>query len=94
MRFYRIFILLAFLFCSFSFLASSKADLTELTYREDISFLADSLNEIKNPIGYTHCDIHEMVFYNGTLYVGSDGLISKSTDGGNNWINLSEGLTI
>jgi PKD repeat protein len=47
-----------------------------------------------NPIGYTHCDIHEMVFYNGTLYVGSDGLISKSTDGGNNWINLSEGLTI
>ncbi len=47
-----------------------------------------------NPIGYTHCDIHEMVFFGGTLYVGSDGLISKSTDGGSTWINLSEGLTI
>ena len=47
MRFYRIFFLLAFLFCSFSFLASSKTDLTELTSHEDISFLADSLNEIK-----------------------------------------------
>lgn len=47
-----------------------------------------------NPIGYTHCDIHEMVCYGGTLYVGSDGLISKSTDGASTWTNLSEGLTI
>ncbi len=47
-----------------------------------------------NPIGYTHCDIHEMVFYGSTLYVGSDGLISKSTDGGSTWTNLSEGLVI
>lgn len=47
-----------------------------------------------NPIGYTHCDIHEMVFYGGTLYVGSDGLISKSTDGASTWTNLSEGLVI
>lgn len=47
-----------------------------------------------NPIGYTHCDIHEMVFYGGTLYVGSDGLISKSTDGGVTWTDLSVGLGI
>lgn len=47
-----------------------------------------------NPIGYTHCDIHEMVFYGGTLYVGSDGLISKSTDGGDTWTNLTEGVSI
>jgi len=47
-----------------------------------------------NPIGYTHCDIHEMVFYGNTLYVGSDGLISKSTDGASTWTNLSEGLSI
>jgi len=47
-----------------------------------------------NSIGYTHCDIHEMVFYGGTLYVGSDGLISKSTNSGNDWINLTEGIGI
>ena len=47
-----------------------------------------------NPIGYTHCDIHEMVFFGGTLYVGSDGLISKSTNGGATWTNLTEGIGI
>ena len=47
-----------------------------------------------NPIGYTHCDIHEMVFYGGTLYVGSDGLITKSDDGGSTWINLTEGISM
>lgn len=47
-----------------------------------------------NPLGYTHCDIHEMVFYGGILYVGSDGLVSKSTDNGNTWINFTEGLSI
>lgn len=47
-----------------------------------------------NPIGYTHCDIHEMVFYGNTLYVGSDGLITKSTDGASTFTNLSEGLSI
>jgi photosystem II stability/assembly factor-like uncharacterized protein len=47
-----------------------------------------------NSIGYTHCDIHEMVFYGSTLYVGSDGLISKSTDGGDTWTNLTEGISI
>ena len=47
-----------------------------------------------NPIGYTHCDIHEMVFFGGTLYVGSDGLISKSTDGATSWTNLTEGISI
>ncbi|MCK9399216.1 MAG: T9SS type A sorting domain-containing protein [Bacteroidales bacterium] len=47
-----------------------------------------------NSLGYTHCDIHEMVFYGGTLYVGSDGLISKSTDNGSNWTDLTEGIAI
>lgn len=47
-----------------------------------------------NSVGYTHCDIHELVHYGGTLYVGSDGLISKSTDGGVSWTDLSEGLGI
>ncbi len=47
-----------------------------------------------NPIGYTHCDIHEMVFFGSTLFVGSDGLISKSTDGASTWTNLTEGISI
>ena len=47
-----------------------------------------------NPIGYTHCDIHELVFFGSTLYVGSDGLISKSTDGASTFTNLTEGISI
>ena len=47
-----------------------------------------------NPIGYTHCDIHEMVFYGSTLYVGSDGLISKSTDGAATFTDLTQGMVI
>ncbi len=47
-----------------------------------------------NPLGYTHCDIHEMVFYGGVLYVGSDGLISKSVNSGDDWTNLTEGIGI
>ena len=45
-----------------------------------------------NNVGYTHCDIHELVFYGSTLYVGSDGLICKTTDNGENWINMTEGI--
>nr|NQU91524.1 T9SS type A sorting domain-containing protein [Bacteroidota bacterium] len=47
-----------------------------------------------NNVGYTHCDIHEMVFFGGTLYVGSDGLITKSTNSGTDWTNLTEGIGI
>lgn len=47
-----------------------------------------------NPIGYTHCDIHEIVFYGGTIYIGSDGLISKSTNSGTSWTNLTEGISM
>lgn len=47
-----------------------------------------------NSIGYTHCDIHEIKTYGNTIFVGSDGLISKSTDNGETWTNLSEGLCI
>jgi len=47
-----------------------------------------------NSFGYTHCDIHELYFFGGTLYVGSDGLISKSTDHGATWEDISIGLNI
>jgi len=47
-----------------------------------------------NPYGYTHCDIHEIVYFGSDLYVGSDGLVSKSSDQGDNWTNLTEGISI
>ncbi len=50
--------------------------------------------KLDNYYGYTHCDIHEMVFYGDTLFVGSDGLISYSTDGADNFINITEGISI
>jgi len=45
-----------------------------------------------NTVGYTHCDIHELVFYGSVLYVGSDGMICKTIDNGDNWINMTEGI--
>ncbi len=45
-------------------------------------------------IGYTHADIHSLNFYGNELYCGSDGGIFKSNNGGNTWIDLSEGLQI
>jgi len=47
-----------------------------------------------NSLGYTHCDIHEIVYFDGTLFVGSDGLVSKSTNQGDDWTNLTEGIGI
>lgn len=47
-----------------------------------------------DPIGYTHCDMHWAHFEGGTLYVGSDGLVCKSEDSGNTWIDLTTGIGI
>ncbi len=47
-----------------------------------------------NPTGYTHCDMHWAHFEEGTLYVGSDGLVSKSEDSGNTWIDLTTGIGV
>lgn len=43
---------------------------------------------------YTHADIHEVVYNGSTLYCGSDGGVYRSTDGANNWTDLSSGLAI
>lgn len=45
---------------------------------------------------YVHADIHELVYnpLNGTLYCGSDGGISRSTDNGVTWTDISSGLEI
>lgn len=47
-----------------------------------------------NNTGYTHCDMHWAHFEGGTLYVGSDGLVSKSEDSGNTWTDLTTGIGI
>jgi photosystem II stability/assembly factor-like uncharacterized protein len=45
---------------------------------------------------YTHADIHALEInpLNNHLYCGSDGGIFRSTDFGNNWTDLSAGLSI
>jgi len=43
---------------------------------------------------YTHADIHFVKYFNGVLYVGTDGGIYRSTDNGNNFENLNDGLAI
>ncbi|MBL7963982.1 MAG: PKD domain-containing protein [Flavobacteriales bacterium] len=45
-------------------------------------------------VGYTHADIHDLAFFNGTLYCGSDGGIYTSTNGGDSWTDRSGGLDI
>lgn len=46
------------------------------------------------PVGYVHADIHTLDFFNGVLYCGSDGGLFKSTNGGNDWTDISQGLEI
>jgi photosystem II stability/assembly factor-like uncharacterized protein len=43
---------------------------------------------------YTHADIHVLEYnpINNYLYCGSDGGIFESTDGGDSWTNISDGL--
>ena len=52
MRFYRIFVLLAFLFCSFSFLASSKTDAAlvypKIDLDKSIPMIKDAINNAYN----------------------------------------------
>jgi len=47
-----------------------------------------------NAYQYVHSDIHELIYNGSVLYVGSDGGISKSSNGGTTWIDISEGLSI
>ena len=45
-------------------------------------------------LGYVHADIHTLDFFGTNLYCGSDGGISKSTNFGLAWTNLSPGIEI
>ena len=53
-------------------------------------------NTKENPVGYTHADIHalEVNPLNNYIYCGSDGGLFKSTNFGDTWEDLSEGLEI
>lgn len=43
---------------------------------------------------YVHADVHSLNFYNNDLYVGSDGGLFKTEDGGATFDNLSFGMNI
>ncbi|HEY8401500.1 MAG TPA: hypothetical protein VIK89_09575, partial [Cytophagaceae bacterium] len=58
------------------------------------SFVATTEWSYPNSRGYTHCDMHDLEYIGNTLYTASDGGIFKSTDGGDNFMNLSTGLGI
>ena len=50
--------------------------------------------ETNNSTGYTHADIHALEFNGSTLFCGSDGGIFKSTNAGDTWTDLTEGMNI
>ncbi|MEZ4938112.1 MAG: T9SS type A sorting domain-containing protein [Crocinitomicaceae bacterium] len=54
------------------------------------------INQWNNPTqaSYTHADIHFLDWQNGTLYCGSDGGIYTSTNNGNNFTDLTQGIQI
>ena len=45
-----------------------------------------------NGIGYVHADIHDLAYFGNNLYCGSDGSVSRSTDNGNSWTDLTNGI--
>jgi hypothetical protein len=58
------------------------------------SFVATTEWSLPNSTGYTHSDMHGLEFVGNTIYSLSDGGIYKSTDYGDNWTNISVGLSI
>ncbi|MBK9246674.1 MAG: hypothetical protein IPM69_00805 [Ignavibacteria bacterium] len=47
-----------------------------------------------NGPNYVHADLRVAQSIRGVFYLGTDGYLCKSTDGGNTWIRLSEGTGI
>ena len=56
------------------------------------SFVAETAWSLPNTVGYNHADIHALDWVGATIYSGSDGGIYKSSDNGDNWTDLSNGL--
>ena len=58
------------------------------------NFTALTVWSYPNSIGYNHADVHGLFWIGGIIYSISDGGIYKSLDNGDNWTDLSVGLTI
>lgn len=68
-------------------------------WRGTVSGTSSSFTRINNwsspnQASYTHADIHYMRHFDGELLVGSDGGFYKSTNGGNSFTDLTEGIQI
>lgn len=52
------------------------------------------INDWAQPTGraYTHADIHFIRYFDGVLYVGSDGGVYKSTNNGSSFTNITVGI--
>ncbi|MCP5051340.1 MAG: PKD domain-containing protein [bacterium] len=57
-------------------------------------FTKTSIWSYPNNTGYVHSDIHEMVYFGSTLFVGSDGMITRSDDSASTWTDLTETLAV
>lgn len=58
------------------------------------SFGAETEWNYPNGTGYNHADVHALEWINSTIYSGSDGGIYKSTNNGNDWNDISDGIGI
>ncbi|MFM2146131.1 MAG: hypothetical protein RL732_967, partial [Bacteroidota bacterium] len=58
------------------------------------NFVAETEWSYPNATGYNHADVHVLEWVGKTIYSGSDGGIYKSTDNGDNWTELSNGISI
>lgn len=52
------------------------------------------MQELLHATDYVHADLHPAKYQNGSFYIGTDGFMCKSSDGGNNWEILSFGTGI
>jgi hypothetical protein len=58
------------------------------------SFSALTVWSYPNATGYNHADVHGLFWVNSNIYSISDGGVYKSSDNGDNWVDLSSGLSI
>lgn len=58
------------------------------------NWVSETVWSLPNTVGYNHADVHDLSWVKKTIYSGTDGGIYKSTDYGDNWTELSNGLGI
>ncbi|NOT52864.1 MAG: PKD domain-containing protein [Chitinophagaceae bacterium] len=58
------------------------------------SFTAQTVWSYPNSTGYNHADVHGLFWVGGILYSISDGGLYKTLDNGDNWTDLSPGMSI